>query len=366
MAGELWVSTLPQIPMPSTAVPHSKSSVRSTTKPKQTTQGPKKRKVSEATREARRKAAEARREEAVAVLDAGVDHVAEDPEALRAYLEFSARFHRYSQRNALLLFQQMLERGASASHFMGYRAWQGEGRQVKKGEKGYAVFAPVTRKLCGEDEGASRSPAAGVEDGTSRLVAFRVATVFDIDQTDVIPGQEETALRYVSPIGRLESADHLPLLRTLEAVTERIGFSLVRYEDHEMRAGGYCKHQSREIGLARTAPDQQAKTLAHELAHAVAHTPSAAAPAADGDRLERPADRGHLELQAEGAAYLVCFSLGLDTASFSMPYLRRWCRGGTAEERREEIKAQLAAIDQIARRLLALVDEAEQASVAAA
>lgn len=331
--------------------------------PPSTTRSPagkkKRRQVSEAERERRKQKAEARREEAVAVLDAGVDHVAGDPEALKAYLEFLARFHRYSHRNALLLFEQTLMRGASASHFMGYRAWQAQGRQVKKGEKGYMVFAPVSRKLYGED-----AAAAGVEDGTSKLVAFRVATVFDIDQTDVIEGQEETALRYVSPIGRLTSAEHEPLLRVLETLPARLGYSLVRYDGTSQKAGGYCNYTRREIGLLRCAPDQQAKTLAHELAHAIAH--GEADPETDGrdesgkgpamKRAEIAASQA--ELQAEGAAYVACYSLGLDTSSYSMPYLRHWCESGTPEERREEVRAQLEAIDRIARRLLAMVEEA--------
>ena len=338
--------------MPSTAV-RPKS-------PAKTSRKPKRRQVSEAERERRKQKAEARREEAVAVLDAGVDHVADDPEALRAYLEFQARFHKYSHRNALLLFEQALMRGVSASHFMGYQAWKSAGRQVRKGERGFMVFAPVSRKLYGEE-----AAAAGVEDGTSQLVAFRVATVFDIDQTDVIEGQEETALRYVSPIGRLTSAEHEPLLRVLETLPARIGYSLVRYDGTEQKAGGYCNYTRREIGLLRCAPDQQAKTLAHELAHAIAH--GEADPETDGrdgagkgpamKRAEIAARNA--ELQAEGAAYVTCYALGLDTSSYSMPYLRAWCQGETEEERREEVRAQLAAIDRIARRLLAMVEEAQ-------
>jgi antirestriction protein ArdC len=342
--------------MPSTAA-RPKSPSSTTRKP---ASKKKRRQVSEAECERRKQKAEARREEAVAVLDAGVDHVADDPEALRAYLEFQARFHRYSHRNALLLFEQTLMRGASASHFMGYQAWKSVGRQVRKGEKGYMIFAPVTRKLYGED-----AAEAGVKDGTSKLVSFRVATVFDMNQTDVVEGQEETALRYVSPIGRLTSAEHEPLLRVLETLPARLGYSLRRYDGTEQRAGGYCNYTDREIGLLRCAPDQQAKTLAHELAHAIAH--GEADPETDGrdDCGKGPAMKraeiaaSQAELQAEGAAYVACYSLGLDTSSYSMPYLRHWCESETPEERREEVRAQLGAIDRIARRLLSMVEEAQ-------
>ena len=295
------------------------------------------------------------------MLDAGVDHVADDPEMLRAYLEFKARFHKYSYRNALLLFEQTRMRGASASHFMGYRAWQGDGRQVKKGEKGYMVFAPVSRKLYGED-----AAAAGVEDGTSKLVAFRVATVFDIDQTDVIEGQEETALRYVSPIGRLTSAEHEPLLRVLETLPARLGYSLRPLRRHRTEGRGLLQlHRSARSGCSaarptsRRRPSRTSWPTRSPTARPIPR-PTAATRAAKGPAMKRAEiAASQAELQAEGAAYVACYSLGLDTSSYSMPYLRQWCEAGTPEERREEVRAQLAAIDRIARRLLSMVEQAE-------
>ena len=69
---------------------------------------------------------------------------------------------------------------------------------------------------------------------------------------------------------------------------------------------------------ARNEPAQQVKTLAHELAHALLH--------------EGTADRALAELEAESTAFVVCRTLGLDTADYTLRLRRllgrRWGRGG--------------------------------------
>ncbi len=61
--------------------------------------------------------------------------------------------------------------------------WKSVGRQVRKGEHGIAILAPIVRRLRIDDEG---------EDGSERVLvahptAFRLARVFDIAQTDGEP-----------------------------------------------------------------------------------------------------------------------------------------------------------------------------------
>ena len=60
-----------------------------------------------------------------------------------AYLRTMSRFHNYSTRNTLLIHLQMPE----ATRVAGYRAWQENfKRQVKKGERGIRIFAPVANR----------------------------------------------------------------------------------------------------------------------------------------------------------------------------------------------------------------------------
>ena len=292
--------------------------------------------------------AQARREEAAATLAQGVEHVAQDPDALVAHLRFCALFRAYSFRNTLLLAEQARQRGTSARFFKGYRAWQTDGRQVQKGQRGYMLFAPVVRTLTGED-----AREAGVEDGTRAVVAYRVATVFDIDQTAVVEGQEDRAPVYASPIPTLTGDDFADLRADLEAVARALGYTVGYFAARDRRAGGFCDSALCRIGIKDGPANQQAAVLAHELAHAVAH----------GDARRRGLSKAVMEIQAEGAAYLACFALGLDTSAATLPYLKTWVQAETEDDRREQITAQLGAIDRIGWRLVELVEAARQGTL---
>ena len=75
-------------------------------------------------------------------------------EALTRYLGAMAKFRAYSFLNVLLILKQCPNAGRVA----GYKTWQSFGRQVKKGEKGIMILAPMYRKQSEKKEqsGASR------------------------------------------------------------------------------------------------------------------------------------------------------------------------------------------------------------------
>src|SRR5579875_306860 len=108
----------------------------------------------------------------------GVGSVVESPESWRDVLARQARFHTYSFGNQLLIAMQRPE----ATQVAGYVTWQKAGRQVRRGEKGIAILAPVTVKK-------TRERDDGTEESWWQLVGFRVEYVFDIAQTDPIPGR---------------------------------------------------------------------------------------------------------------------------------------------------------------------------------
>ncbi|MEP0546409.1 MAG: ArdC family protein [Rhodothermales bacterium] len=301
-------------------------------------------------REAARQRAAEKAAEARDTLARGVEHVAHDPDALAAHLRFRAHFRTYSFRNTLLLAEQGRARGIAARYVKGFKAWIEVGRCVRKGEKALGLFAPVTRKLEGEE-----ATAAGVADGTRSLVGYRVASVFDISQTDVIEGREDDALTYASPIPTLAGDDFAHLRHDLEAVAAALGYTVEVYAPHVRPADGFCHVARRRIGLALAAPNQQAAVLAHELAHAVAHGNAPARDLAKADR----------EIQAEGAAYLACYALGLDTAAAALPYLKTFADAETAEERTDQITAHLAEIDRIGWHLVELVEGVRHTALAA-
>ena len=57
----------------------------------------------------------------------------------RRMLDTASRFHQYSPANVLLILSQKPD----ATRVAGYKTWQSLGRQVKKGERGIGIFAPV-------------------------------------------------------------------------------------------------------------------------------------------------------------------------------------------------------------------------------
>lgn len=263
-----------------------------------------------------------------ATLTAGLQDVRDDPEATARFLAFRAHFHDYSLNNSVLIWVQ----NPSARHVKGYRAWQAVGRQVRKGERGLTILAPVVRRP------TKAEIAAGADPDECTAVAFRAATVFDYTQTEQVA---DSALVYVPPSPRLDAADPAGLVARLEAVAL---FSLgyrVSYIDT-----GYCDGLCQTVIKCITvqvnlSPADRASVLCHELCHAVAH--------AD----DRESSRAQKELQAEGAAFVVLAALGLDTARASLPYLKSWADGGD-----EALVAELGAIDRIARDLLGRIDAA--------
>jgi antirestriction protein ArdC len=258
------------------------------------------------------------------VLARGLEGVKADPEALARFLAFRARFHDYSLNNAVLIWTQR----PSARHCMGYKSWQANGRQVRKGERGLTVFAPILRRPTKQEVAAGADPA-------KRIVAgFRTAVTFDYEQTDAVT---DDALVYPPPAPRLDADDPAGLGARLEAVAVALGYR-VSYTETAY-ADGSCSFSTRTITVQQAlSPADRAAVLCHELAHALTH---------EGDR---ETTRAQKELQAEGAAFVALSALGLDTARASLPYLKGWAGDDDALVR------ELNAIDRIAADLVRLVE----------
>jgi hypothetical protein len=60
-------------------------------------------------------------------------------DALTAYLDAMSRFHRYSFGNVLSIARQR----PGATRVCGFHAWRQLGRNVKKGERGIRILAPI-------------------------------------------------------------------------------------------------------------------------------------------------------------------------------------------------------------------------------
>lgn len=217
-------------------------------------------------------------------------------------LAVAARFHDYSFANTRLIWAQSLARGFTPSRVAGYRAWQELDRQVRRGERGLQILAPVIRKITPEN--------ADEED--RRVVGFRVVHVFDIAQTDGEPLPEV-------PVALVEG-DLPSHWDQVSGLIADAGFDLqVADLDRLGEANGITDWQHREVVVRASLPGaQRFKTAVHELAHVRLHEPTS-----DG----RPSCRGIVEVEAESVAYMVCAALGIDSAGYSLPYVASWSGG---------------------------------------
>jgi antirestriction protein ArdC len=268
---------------------------------------------------------------AVEMLDARVERIL-NGEEFKRYLAFAARFHRYSANNCLLILVQR----PNATRVAGYKRWQELGRQVKRGEEGMRILAPIFRTV--EDEESSEKARI--------LCSFKVVKVFDVSQTDSVPG--------ASPIPEKPRPETLPgsssaartLVRSLARLCKAEGLEL-RESGEELDAlypgaNGLYSPKKRLILLRETlADDQKAKSLTHELAHHLLHRNASATEA------ERPT----LEAEAEGTAYAVLSYFGVDASSYSFAYVAHWA------EQKEVVKAVLSNVQKTARAIIEVVED---------
>ncbi len=109
-------------------------------------------------------------------------------------------------------------------------------------------------------------------------------------------------------------------------------------------ASGVCdKYSPAQHGIvirAGLAPDQDCKTLAHEVTHSILHR----------DAEVSAAHRGDCELEAESAAFVILHHHGIDAGQYSLGYVAGWAGGD--EEAVKGIKSSAQWIQSTAKRFL--------------
>jgi hypothetical protein len=260
-------------------------------------------------------------------------------EGWRRYVESRARFHNYSFGNCLLIASQRPD----ATQVASYRTWQSFGRQVRKGERGIRILAPMVvggrakseRRMgglsCGNSVGqqvaAGRTSYEEDQSSTSTRLLFKSVSVFDISQTD---GDELPALD-VEPITGDSHEDRLPML---EAFAGELGYRVEWRDLSDHPAGGWCNPGEQLIVADSSRPaNARVRVMVHELAHALG------VGYADYGRADA-------EVIVESVTWIVLGSLGLDTSGESIPYVAGWGDGDA-----EALKAHAKVVDDVASRL---------------
>jgi hypothetical protein len=148
---------------------------------------------------------------------------------------------------------------------------------------------------------------------TSEIRGWKMVPVFDISQTE---GEDLPDV-----VSKLEGLAPEGVFEKLTVFAESIGFRVERPESLESGANGDTTHSEGRIRVvASNSEAQQAKTLAHEIGHALLHDPESPA--------TKDVARGLKELEAESAAYVICTTLGIDSSDYSFGYVAGWAGGG--------------------------------------
>jgi antirestriction protein ArdC len=279
--------------------------------------------TTEAERQERREADRRRAAQAVEALKSS--------DGWRSWLRARSKFHNYSFINQLLIAMQCPE----ATYVTGFRKWLELSYCVRRGEKALYIWMPVppSRKAIAEWE------AAGADKDKKPRTRFWMGPVFDRSQVDPLPAPAQPAV-LEPPISPIDGDDLAWTLRPLAGVAAEVGYRVVT-EPMSESVGGCCNPGERLIGLNEDSTiNQRAKTLVHELSHMLIHSD-------DTDESDESFNYAEEELIVEAVAFTVTASLGLDTSSFSIPYLASWSENAPLET----IERAAETIDRLARRI---------------
>ena len=310
------------------------------------------------TTEEARAAREAKLDEVREQLNAQIEKLVTGEDWKRA-LTFAAKFRSRSVNNSWLIFAQhqvAWEAGRVPepypTYVAGFRQWEQLGRQVSKGQKGYAILAPVTGKFASTTPSNPMSwrklapkeqPKPG-EAVRSRMIGAKVAFVFDISQTtgpDVPLPPSPRLLEGEAPAGLREG-----LIRQVEEAGFR--FLPVPHEGMIHGANGITKFDDHQVAVRTNMHDAaQVKTLAHELAHVLMHGP---------DQEEARQHRGIGEVEAESVALMVGAAHGIDTSAYTIPYVSGWAMAADGKNPVQVVQATAERVRKIANSILDRLD----------
>lgn len=296
---------------------------------------------------------------AVDKLDKAIERFINDPKAFGQFLKYKGRMHNYSWNNTMLILidawmreteaRLALEQctdddeAAALRHelelwetggviTMGYRGWQGVGRQVRKGSKAIALFKPVLVK----DLDAEPLPS-----GKPRLkcVGFEIIhKTFHIQDTDGPEYDTPTPKPMHDTDDNIENSKNLCrwLSRTAlddfgvpkimrDAKSDRLlgqaqGCMLPKTQTITRGGEKVTLYENTIIISSKLSYAQAAKTLTHEIAHVVAEHGKVTNYQSDAQA------RAACETIAEGAAYVVMAHYGYDTNDYTVPYIAGWAK----------------------------------------
>lgn len=258
---------------------------------------------------------------------------------IQNFLAFQAKIKSRSFHNTLLIYIQ----NKNATHVEGFRVWKEKfGRQVKKGAKAITIFAPITRKKDEEDD--INNPEIDNQVKKKNFIWFRPVTVFDIKDTEPIPGKEHlyvTAPQWHADDTPNEKADKI-FNYAMQLATE-LGINVERgaAKGGEMgyAAGDHINITSNIDGV------NKAGTFIHEIAHELLHFKKGSVFHIDDENMTKQ-DK---EIQAESVSYIVLKHYDLP-AKHQATYLTLW------KTNQDALKKNLAVIKKVSDFIIQKID----------
>ena len=260
------------------------------------------------------------------------------------YLRAMSKFHNYSTRNTILIYNQY----PKAKRVAGYKMWQEMGRYVKNGEKGIQILAPVPVKIEEEKEKLDPDTKLPLYDNEGKKIyetietiipRFIVVYVYDISQTD---GEPLPAL-FENLIGNVQNYDIF--IEALKQVSPLpIEFEPLKNQD------GVC-HYGEKISIREGMSEiQTICAIIHEIAHAKLHDIDALR---EKDANAKPKDQETKEVESESIAFTCSCYYGIETDKNSFGYIAEFSRNRELPE----LKASLEIIRKTSAEIIDSIDE---------
>ncbi len=257
----------------------------------------------------------------------------EDNDSYKNYLEMNKNFANYSVNNKILVFLQRPE----ATLVKGANTWFKEyERHVVEGEKAIRILAPniYMKEIDASELDKYKGMGYSLKEdkGDTCLVKkifYKSVPVFDVSQTE---GKELPPHDFCPVLNdeTITENQYEALMNAIYDVAKEQNPSVViRLEekdtDSTLKSGvhGYFRPSTNEIVVDKDMPmTQQIKTLVHEVTHSLLHGEEMKVEGLeDTSKILNKSDK---ECQAESVAFMVCDSLGIDTSSYSFPYVASW------------------------------------------
>lgn len=238
-----------------------------------------------------------------------------DSETFKNYLDFALQFRQYSYRNKILIQSQ----NPKASLVAGYRAWQDKGRQVQRGEKALKIFVPSLAAKKDKDGNYSRDKEGNV---IKEVKGFYLASVYDVRQTEGEP--------IPKPIYELEENINNPQKFDwyIKAIT-KLSPVPIQFAEIKGTAKGFFVPSEKQITIRPGMSESQTiKTMLHEITHSILHD--------NNVPIFGSSEYARQEIEAESVAYMIAYSLGIETQEYSFGYLASWTDLGLSLENLEK------------------------------